>query len=203
VLGSLTAIAQDRPAIKLQRKQGAAIIQGQNAILTNRISQFVDTTITIKLTRKKIDYFKQNNLEIANTATEFLGNYIHTVSLDTSQKEVVSQRILEDGGFEQTFSDGSKKILYRGGYTIISPDGKKMSASYMSVSPLIPPTPPADENLKKYLQNVSDELLSILSGLLNNDDSSIANFKKGDANLNIYEIINRRIVFIDYCNKQR
>jgi hypothetical protein len=175
-----------------------------------------DTTLTIHLTRGKLDYFRQNKIDLSLKASELLENYNAPILLDikltpssdlnpspTDQPKVIAQHILEDGGFETVYADGSKKIQYKSGYTMIFPDGRQMRASYMTVSPFIPPTTPDDENQTRYLQNVSDELLSLLSEFLENDNVSITNFKKGEAGLNIYQVINRRIEFLNYINQQK
>jgi hypothetical protein len=169
-----------------------------------------DTTITIKLTRRKFDYLLQTHIDFAGTASELMENYIIPVSTispassDTGKQEIISQRINEDGRFETKFADGSKKIYEEsGGYTIISPDGRGLFVRYVQVPTFVPPMLPDDVDVIKYLQNTSDGLLSLVSDLLNNDTISIANFKKGDANLNIYEIINRRFKFINYINSEK
>ncbi|MBV5313606.1 MAG: hypothetical protein JZU47_09945 [Prolixibacteraceae bacterium] len=175
-----------------------------------------DTNITIHLTRSKLDYFRQNKIDLSLKASELLENYNDLILLDikptpssdlstspVEQPIVIAQHILEDGGFETEYADGSKKIQYKSGYTMIFPDGRQMRASYMTVSPFIPPTTPDDENQTRYLQNVSDALLSLLSEFLNNDSVSITNFKKGEAGLNIYQVINRRIEFLNYINQQK
>ncbi len=102
-----------------------------------------------------------------------------------SSIKIISKKILDNGQCEISYSDGSKKLLYAGGYTIIAPDGRKSSVSFVSVSPFTPPNAPDDPDMAQYLQNLSNTLLSMLGELLNNDQESIANFKKGDANLSI------------------
>ena len=67
----------------------------------------------------------------------------------------------------------------------------------------MPPTSPGDPNLTLFLNNINDKLIGVLSGLLDNDSTSIANYKKGEANLNIYETINRRFKFINYAIGQK
>jgi len=169
-----------------------------------------DTTITIKLTKRKFDYLIQNHVDFARTASELMENYISPilivspVSSNSGDQKIISQRINEDGRFETIFEDGSKKIYEEsGGYTIISPDGRNLSVRYVQVPSFVPPAPPDDADINMYLQNVNDGLLSILSDLLDNDTISISNFQKGDENLNIYEIINRRFKFINYINNEK
>ena len=162
-----------------------------------------DTTITIKLTNAKPDYLLQIHFDNPENASGLTNNFSSAASPVDSQQKIVSQRITEDGRFETTYADGSKKTSYKGSSEPISSKGIGMKSSAVSVLPFIPPTPPNDADITKYLQNVSDQLLRILYELLNRDNASIVNFKKGDANHNIYEIIYRRIEFINYCNIQK
>ncbi|MFA5329132.1 MAG: hypothetical protein WC384_15160 [Prolixibacteraceae bacterium] len=210
VFAGLTVSAQHKKVNSVKSPKVEGIPSSVKIISSKKlaISQIADTTITIRLTGRKLTYFKQNHIDIAKTASGLMENYEETKPAETASEvitnpKITGQRILEDGSFETSFEDGSKKIQYKGGYTMIYPDGRQMRASYMSVSPFIPPMPPGDEDLTKYLKNVSDALLSLLSESLNNDSISISNFKKGDTNLNIYLMINRRIEFINYINQQK
>jgi hypothetical protein len=162
-----------------------------------------DTTITIKLTNTKTDYLLQIHFDNPKTESELTKNDVGIVSLDTSNKNIVRHRIIEDGGFETLFGDGSKKIIYKGSQTNIQPNGDITKIIHSQVPQFIPPTNPSENDFSKYLQNVSNELLNLLSDLLKNDSVSLANFKKSEASLNIYQIIYRRIDFINYINQQK
>jgi len=196
-------------SLSAQQKMRATSFDKKVFSKTLMISQ-KDTTITIKLTKRKFDYLIQNHVDFARTASELMENYISPilivspVSSNSGDQKIISQRINEDGRFETIFEDGSKKIYEEsGGYTIISPDGRNLSVRYVQVPSFVPPAPPDDADINMYLQNVNDGLLSILSDLLDNDTISISNFQKGDENLNIYEIINRRFKFINYINNEK
>lgn len=166
-----------------------------------------DTLIPVRLTRASFNYFVQNNIDISAQVSTYLEQYRSgTATMNNvtdTNKTIVSQKILEDDGFEITYSDGSKKILYSSGFTLIDPEGRARKFSFMQVSTFAPPSPPNDPDVIQYLQNVSATLLSFLSDLLNNDAASIENFQKGDASLNVYQIINRRFKFIDYITSAK
>jgi hypothetical protein len=180
-----------------------------------------DTSINIRLTRSKFDYFKKNNIDLGTKASELMEKYsvppiadienvppklVISDSANSSQQEskkIISKRIIDDGGFEKTYSDGSKYILFNGGFTIIPPKGNPSQVLYSQVPEFVPPTSPGDPNLTLFLNNINDKLIAVLSGLLENDSTSIANYKKGEANLNIYETINRRFKFINYAIGQK
>lgn len=163
---------------------------------------YKDSVITIRLSRNTFEYYRQNNIDISAKASKLLESS-RKVPTDSNKLKVVSKRITEDDGFEVTYSDGSKKISYKNGFTMITPDGIAKKYSFMQVSSYVPPSPPNDPNEIKYLQNLSISLLSLLSDLLNNDAASISNFKLGDANLDLYQAINRRLRFIDYVNSKK
>ena len=187
------------------------ITKPDNFVLAKR-----DTTITIYLTHGKLDYFRQKKIDLSLKASELLESYNAPILLDIQprpysdsspstpeQPKIIAQHILEDGGFETVYDDGSKKIQGKGGAIMISPDGKQLKTMYMTVPPFVPPTAPEDENQARYLQNVSDQLLNLLSMYLDNDIVSISNYKKGEDGLNIYQVINRRIEFLNYIRQQK
>ncbi len=217
VFGSLIAEAQkELPANQIQKKD-KLLIQKKIHRANMYIPLKVDTSVTLSLSRQKLNYFKQNKIDLAEKGSELIENYNAPVLLnispkpssdfspfspDNGQQEIISQRINENEGFEIKYADGSIKILEYDGTTFISPDGQISRTSYMQVSPVIPPSLPDDEDQVNFLQKVSDELLGILSEALNNDSASIANFNIGDGP-NIYENINRRIRFLNYINQQK
>lgn len=170
---------------------------------------FKDTLIPVRLTRAGLNYFVKNKIDISTKVSNYLEQYrsgtvpINTNTVPDTNRTIVSEKILEDGGFETTYSDGSKKILYSNGFTVIDPQGRARKVSYIQVSTFAPPSAPNDPDVIKYLQNVSATLLSFLTDLLEQDAVSIANFQKGDANLNLYQVINRRFRFIDYVTSNK
>jgi hypothetical protein len=179
-----------------------------------------DTAITVRLTRSKLDYFKKNNIDPGTKASELLENYSvpladiavmemappkYTIAatadtaVKNSQKEIVRNRIIKDGGFEISYSDSSKYIMYKDRFVRISPQGTTTMALMSQVTEYVPPADPTDPDLLLYLNNTNDKLLTILSQLLNNDASSISNYKQGEANLGLLGKINMRILFINFC----
>ena len=112
---------------------------------------------------------------------------------------VTSRRILNDGSVETSYADNHKRIDFAGGFTIISPDGKRSTASYMSVPKYVPPTMP-DANINKWLDNLNASLLSLISEWVDHDQASLANMTTGESGKNIFDIINRRCSVIDYLN---
>ena len=116
-----------------------------------------------------------------------------------NSRVVTSRRILTDGSVETTYADKHRRIDFAGGFTIISPDGKKSGASYMTVPKYVPPTTP-DANINKWLNNLNSSLLSLISEWVDNDQASMANMTAGESGKNIFDIINRRCSVIDYLN---
>ena len=72
----------------------------------NKANDFTDTLIIIRLTKSKLDYLLKNRIDLSSTASEFLANY-SAVKPGTTPLKMVSQKILEDGGFETTYEDNS------------------------------------------------------------------------------------------------
>jgi len=112
---------------------------------------------------------------------------------------VTGRRILNDGSVETSYADNHKRIDFAGGFTIISPDGRKSTASYMSVPKYVPPTMP-DANINKWLDNLNASLLSLISEWVDHDQASLTNMTAGESGKNIFDIINRRCSVIDYLN---
>ena len=162
----------------------------------------MDTLVNIRLTRSKLNELKAQKVNLSTKASELLGNYV-VVSSDENQPKIISKKVLDDGGIETTYDDKSKRIKYDGGITAISPDGQEMKMLFLQTPPFEPPTDPNDPDIAKYLSNIHDGLSESLASLLGQDAESITNFQNGDAGLNIYQRINRRIAIIDYLIAQQ
>ena len=160
-----------------------------NLKLTNVSMFYTDTLVNIRLTRAKLNELKANNVNLSAKASEYLSNYV-VVSSDENQPKIISKKVLDDGGIETTYDDKSRRIKYNGGITVISPDGQEMKMLFLQTPPFEPPTDPNDPDIAKYLSNIHDA-------------ESISNFQNGDAGLNIYQRINRRIAIIDYLIAQQ
>lgn len=89
---------------------------------------------------------------------------------------IVERRIADDGAVELVYGDGTIKRLYSGGYTIIFPDGRRQTASFMSAQPPTAPDPPPDDALYPWLQNESDWLLDMIRVLVGNNTASVNNY---------------------------
>ena len=163
----------------------------------NKANNFTDTLITIRLTKSKLDYLKKNRIDLSSTASDFFANY-SVVKPGTTPLKIVSQKILEDGGFETTYEDKSRRIKYKGGSTFISPEGDEFKSLFVQVPSFVPPSDPSDPDIVQYLDNIHDELSNFLSELLENDEESISNFERGDSGLSIYQKINRRFEIISF-----
>ena len=179
-----------------------ALKSNTNLQLANVNMFYMDTLVNIRLTRAKLNELKANNVNLSAKASEYLGNYV-VVSSDENQPKIISKKVLDDGGIETTYDDKSKRIKYNGGITVISPDGQEMKMLFMQTPPFEPPTDPNDPDIAKYLSNIHDGLSESLASLLGQDAESITNFQNGDAGLNIYQRINRRIAIIDYLIAQQ
>ena len=160
-------------------------------------NNYTDTLITIRLTKSKLNYLKENQIDLSSTASELLANYSVAKS-DTTPLKIVNRKILEDGGFETTYEDGSRRIKYKGGSTFITPEGDEFKSLFVQVPTFVPPSDPNDPDIAQYLDNIHNELSNFLSELLDNDAESISNFENGDTGLSIYQKINRRFEIINY-----
>ena len=165
-------------------------------------SLYIDTLVSIRLSASKLNELKKKNVNLSIKASELLSNY-DVVGAGENQPKVINQKILEDGGIETTYDNKSKRIKYKGGITIISPDGQTSKMMFLQTPPFVPPQNPGDPDIVKYLTNIHDGLSESLSGLLENDAESITNFENGDSGLNMYQKINRRIAIIDYLISQQ
>ena len=163
----------------------------------NKANNYTDTLITIRLTKSKLNYLKENQIDLSSTASELLANY-SVVKLDTTPLKIVSQKILKDGGFETVYEDKSRRIQYKDGFTFITPEGDATKALYSQVPTFAPPSDPNDPDIVRYLENIHNELSNFLLELLDNDAESISNFEMGDSGLSIYQKINRRFELISY-----
>lgn len=92
------------------------------------------------------------------------------------QETGVKRRILENGTVELRYPDGTIKLIYNGGFTVIQPDGTVRSASYIQIPPTTPPQLPADERIGNYLNWQTESLLDLIKQILNYDNGSIENF---------------------------
>ena len=166
-------------------------------ITDSRVNLKKDTLLPIAISHKKLNSLLQNNINLSAKASAFLENYTNTED-DIAPAKVVSVRILRNSWVETVFSDGSKEIQTGSGYMKISAAGDTLRYLMAQVQSFVPPSMPTDPNINTYLQNVSITMLNLLKELLNNDQNSITNYLAGEANLNLYEIINRRFKFINY-----
>ena len=117
---------------------------------------------------------------------------------NTSQPtgETPIKKILSNGDVEISYEDGSRKVIFeRGGYKLISPDGRESVVLPMTVPAYVPPNLPG-EDINRWLTAVSESLLSFIRDQLQNDQVSIDNLLAGEHDLNIYQVINRRFRFI-------
>lgn len=145
---------------------------------------------------------KYTGLLIVHKEQSLLTEQIITAPAQTSIF-VVNRKILDDGKVEITFSDSSKIIKSRGGIIKISPDGHKVILTFLSTPLLVPPALPSENSITAWLDQVNKSLLELIQFRLNNDAVSIANFQKPESSLKLYEIINRRIEFINYLNTEK
>lgn len=164
-------------------------------------SLYIDTLVSIRLSYAKLNELKKKNVNLSTKASELLSSY-DEAKLEENQRQIINQKILEDGGIETTYDDGSKRIKNEGGITTIWPDGQTTKMMFLQTPPFEPPQSPSDPDIVKYLTNIHDGLSESLSALLENDAESIANFKNGDSGLNMYQKINRRIAIINYLSSQ-
>jgi hypothetical protein len=103
--------------------------------------------------------------------------------------------ILSDGTVEVTYADGTQKIYSKSGVTTITPDGKKTyhAYSHMELSAQ-PPTPPSvpDSQTSKWADQEASQLLSLITALVGNDQSSVDNLLSNESHMTWYQKIDYR-----------
>lgn len=103
------------------------------------------------------------------------------------------RKVRPDGKVEIHNPDGTIVLLYDGGRTIISPDGKEMRALNVETPPPTPPSLPNDNRITDWLNYHNDHLLDIIRSLVGNDQSSVDNYLRNEgADGSVYLRINRR-----------
>ncbi|MGE5108583.1 MAG: hypothetical protein ACM3H8_13625, partial [Sphingobacteriales bacterium] len=143
--------------------------------------------------------------EIKLVNGRILEKEIATTAVDNSTRPiyVVRRRVLEGMQVETTYSDSSKMIVTKGGKFFITPDGKKSGYTYLSTPRLVPPVLPAETKITDWLNEVNNSLIELIKYILNGDTESLNLFQQGEAELKLYEIVNRRIDLINYLNSRK
>jgi hypothetical protein len=98
------------------------------------------------------------------------------------------RRILANGNVEIQFPDGTKKLFYAGGFTIVRPDGTEQRASFHSAQPPTPPSAPPDDLHFSWLQFEVERLLDIIRFLVGNDETSVNNYLNQEGPSNSYYV---------------
>jgi hypothetical protein len=111
----------------------------------------------------------------------------------------VSREILPDGKVRIEQSDGSIKTVFKGGYTITTPDGLSSTVLFSTQAPAaVPPSPPSGSSEQVWLQNHSEGLLDTISKMVNFDQQSIDNYLAAEGDVGIYDKIAKRRQTLDF-----
>jgi hypothetical protein len=111
----------------------------------------------------------------------------------------VKRSILPNGHVQLIYPDGTVLEKYPGGFTKITPDGRRLNASFVSAQPpTLPPTPP-DQKEEQWLTWHSEYLLEFIKSLVGNDQESIQIYLDSEASLStVYDKIAKRTSTINY-----
>lgn len=119
-------------------------------------------------------------------------------------KHVIDKTILPGGEVEILFSDGSKKRIFKGGHTIINPDGTEQMALYMSVQPNTPPDLPENSQVVVWLEGVNENLLSSIRSMVGMDENVVNHYlqKESEEADNLYKQIELRMTYIEFLLRE-
>jgi hypothetical protein len=113
--------------------------------------------------------------------------------------DVVARRFSPDGSVELVLRDGTIKRKYRGGFTVISPGGGRMSAQFVSAQPPTPPAAPPDEQQRAWVEDESARLLAVMRALVGKDEATLQNYlAREPADLSDYGRISARTEAIQW-----
>lgn len=116
---------------------------------------------------------------------------------DPSEKKLIRRELLANGDVQLTYSDKSKKIMHAsGGFTLVSPNGEKTTAKAMSAPVDFPGNPPGDSELA-WLNGHRDNLLNIITTMVDNPDLVNEFVTNIDTSGNLYESIYLRSQVIE------
>lgn len=109
------------------------------------------------------------------------------------------RRIKPLGVAQLSYTDGTKKLIRKGGIDVEHPDGSHSMQPRMNTQPATPPSTPPDNQHFFWLQSENGSLLEIISMLVGNDEESIKNYltHEGDES-SFYEKINSRTDMIEF-----
>lgn len=114
--------------------------------------------------------------------------------------EPVKRAIHADGTVELTYSNGSKKLHFQGGWKILCPDGTPVPTTVLfstQIPPTMPPTLP-DQAEMQWLEYHNMRLLGIINMLVN-DQTMVDNYLHTEPNdWSVYERIQKRSETISY-----
>jgi hypothetical protein len=115
-----------------------------------------------------------------------------------SEASTVERSILPNGHIQLIYPDGTIIEKYPGGFTKITPDGRRMTASFLSAQP--PDLPPApDQTEEPWLTWHNEYLLNFIKLLVGNDEESIQMYLDSEAGMsNVYEKMSKRTTTINY-----
>ncbi|MEM7121903.1 MAG: hypothetical protein AAF563_11540 [Pseudomonadota bacterium] len=163
----------------------------QNAI--DLCEQSTDATWTVACFQRQIQHGQswQNALPACDERAvvfETLGGD------DETGGAVIVRRVLPDGKVESRFPDGTIRLDYAGGFTIITPDGQEQIMLFQDVQGATPPSTPPDTAHADWLSQQNESLLIIISTLVGDDEASVNNYLANEsAGSSAYEKIDRHI----------
>lgn len=111
---------------------------------------------------------------------------------------LLERKVNAVGRVEVQRADGSTKILFDGGYTIVAPDGRQSTAVFQQVQPPTPPALPSEPAIVTWLETHNQNLLSIMAAVASDGQTSVDNYLRAEEpGLSLYKRIARRSLFIE------
>ena len=108
------------------------------------------------------------------------------------EKQVVKRELLNNGRILLTYSDGSQRELFNGGMANISPDGIRTEFLFNTAAPLDLPGEPPTSGEREWLELHRNNLLNIITTLVDNPEIVDEFVATVDNTNNVYESIQTR-----------
>lgn len=116
------------------------------------------------------------------------------IQLDQPSSGSIERTFTEDGDVKIRYPDGTTKIYFHGGVTVIQPNGESLTFLFSQVQPDDPPALPSDPQLVEWLEWSNSSLLEFIRSLVNNDETAVNHYlqKEAEHTINIFDQMRMR-----------
>lgn len=193
--GNLTPDYAAHASPLYKEKQGSG--EGNFTISSGKV--FVDQ-IRIQMVSKSGDVILNHYEDVQFIFTGENGAEQSNTEIPQGDVHVIDKSILPDGKVQISYSDNSKKLLYKGGFARIDPQGKMQTFSMMGVQPNTPPGLPGDSDIVAWLEDMNAKLLNSINVLVGMDEDIVNHYleKENEETDDLYGQINLRMTYIDF-----